>query len=468
MIPFGIIGIAIFSAIFLESDSLRTRTSTTARRDTDDSNTDSNFDSYADASEEIWGGGARVNPLFAADAGDVYPNPAPDRDDSEDSPSSQDADAAMVTVQGAVEMISNTLCNDLISCRTDASGSLYNECLREVTESSAFSEFLGLPGGSSLQGAANGQGRGATVDSNALEHCVQGLRALDCSDMNGVGESDAGLINPELLEESNDCARVFHPERAQCETSNSGVQISSQPLQGLVAALCGQMATCNPQLACGPCMTEVMDLPGMGSSLGLGRIGFHSIDFGLATGLYQVDPENLQNCLEEIRNLQCGEMSLAWDSEEPEDLSGVSSILPRGNDSCSRIFSAPRMHCDAPADNPAYRLAAGICSSVATCNPQLACDACMTGVLALTNLGDNFGLPSQHADWSFAQLARAADYNSVTAHPEALDQCLQSMEALNCDRIPAFLGSRSASYFNRIERWVPGGRRGPCRHVFSE
>jgi hypothetical protein len=195
----------------------------------------------------------------------------------------------------------------------------------------------------------------------------------------------------------------------------------------------------------------------LAGSFGLSGGTLGGISWGLSFGLYEVNQEALNRCLSDIAAISCGSMTAGP--------AALRVSVPRGPDSCSEVFSEHHEDCVSASSDPASRLASTLCSRLTYCEPDLACDACLQGVLATNTLSDDLGLS---AGMTLSGMMQAVGRGRITVNEEALNECLTGIEDLSCTRVWPAWALRTPTSFRRIDSMLRGAPSASCRQVFLE
>lgn len=468
----GILVIAAFAALFLESDSWRrtTRPSSGSRDETNPEGPSTSDNTGSPRGSEATSDAWRQNNLSAdASIGDAF---AADAD-------SVDSDGFQVSIPPSEALTQLTLgiCNQLVPCRRSPSRELYESCQRSIREGSDFNNFFGLTSADNFEALLQQRPEGLRVDATALNQCLRGMLSIACEEDEGedgasteVEAGDAGIEDFSILPlysgeapELHDCRNVFSRQPVTCEGAHFEDGDRTELLSRLSNALCSRMATCYPDLACEACQAGALGT-NMGIHLGLSSGNLGGLAWGLQTGLYQVNNQALEQCAQEIAAANCASLSGSWDPQTPNNFADLPNWLPRSRNSCLGILSEPRITCEPTSQNPVMRLAAGICSIVGSCQTQSTCETCISGIMTLNNFGDDLGLPRTERI-SLQELANRVEQRRVTVNTQALQECLSSLESIRCLNAQRALRTNASGAYTRLDS-VLSGRRG-CRRVFS-
>src|SRR4030095_3296767 len=135
---------------------------------------------------------------------------------------------------------------------------------------------------------------------------------------------------------------------------------------------------------------------------------------------------------------------------------------------CARIFKREKLSCSgtpfaAKISSPAVQaLARSLCDEAITCHSNLACGACLEGVLSATNMGDKLGLNQT----SLKVIDYGLTLGLYTLNDEALGRCLRSLKKLNCGQVGEAWSSEEPQSFYSFGPLIPKDENG-CSKVFS-
>lgn len=422
-----------------------------------------------------------------------YPSPSPTSDDprqktteSPEDPShpedffeETDPDLPM-DAREAIKKISDTLCSKALSCPEISAALSWDECIKDIQKDRFLSSDFGINPRLSFEKILQGDGPEYTAGSKVTDRCVEEIENLSCdhfgkkdpvADLFPLEGETEGQPSPAKTNPEPDapkvvgitvgfesmppsvCRDTFKPKPVSCDPSAASVQIQSPAVQTLVNAICSKAATCSPGLSCEACFEGVMKTQSFADKVGLNRLTFQSIDFGMMLGIYHVNEVNLAQCLEAMRKDDCSRA-----------LYGYSSTILGNSDSCTHIFEKSKVSCDTGTPDPLTRFAEALCGTVITCRPEIPCDHCVEKIMGSNRISTRLGANQDQKQWrawrtagqdlSLTGLRGLIVQGRLVLDEAALEQCANDIDEQTCVKIQLGRGDYNPKGYHSLDMGI--------------